>query len=458
MATIEKRESKSGTVYRITIASGIDSTGKQIRHRRTWKPAPGLTERKTQEALARAVADFEREIEQGYNTDDNQTFDQYAAYVLGIKETSGKKLRTIESYRDLLKRISPVIGHKKLKDIRPQHLNKFYADLMQPGQRITAGKAKPKPELNEKVKSRSKSHKDFGKLAGLSAATIDAACRGETVSEATAKKIAAALDAKPESLFTIYQDLRPLSGKTVLECHRVIHLVLQQAEKEMLVPYNAADKATPPQVTHKEVNYFQPSQVHAILKALETEPLKWQVITHLLIVTGCRRGEIAGLKWSKINLDAGTVRIDSALNYSRTRGIFENATKTADVRKLRIPTETVELLRTYQTWWDNLKEKLGDLWPGYDYLFLQDNGKPIDPNSITQWFAGFSARHNLPHINPHAFRHTAASAMTQNKLDPVTVSKRLGHTRVSTTMDIYAHMFDDADEEACETIADALIR
>ena len=459
MATIEKRTGKTGEVsYRITVASGIDSSGKQIRHRRTWKPDPGMTERKAQAALARAVADFEREIEQGYNTDVSQTFDTYAAYVLGIKETSGKKYRTIESYRDLLKRISPAIGHMKLKDIRPQHLNKFYADLKQPGQRFTPGKAKPKPGLNDKVKDCCKSHKDFGKRAGLSAATIDAACRGETVSEATARKIAAALDATPESLFVILQDLRPLSGKTILEYHRVIHLVLEQAEKEMLVPYNAADKATPPQITRKEVNYFQPAQVRTILKALQGEPLKWQVITHLLIVTGCRRGEIAGLKWSKVNLDAGTVRIDSALNYSKTRGIFENATKTSDVRNLRIPSETVELLKSYQTWWDDLKEKNGELWAGNDYLFVQNDGKPMDPNSITQWFAGFSARHNLPHINPHAFRHTAASAMTQNKLDPVTVSKRLGHTRVSTTMDIYSHMFDDADEEACETIADALIR
>lgn len=458
MATIEKRENKSGTVYRITVATGIDGSGKQVRHRRTWKPDPGMTDRQIKNALRRVVSDFEREIEQGYNTDDNQTFDKYAAYVLSIKETNGKKHRTIESYRDLLKRISPAIGHMKLKDIRPQHLNRFYSELSQPGQRYTAGKAKPKPGLNERVKARSPSHKDFGEQAGLSAATIDAACRGETVSEATAQKIAAALSTPPDTLFVIFRDLRPLSSKTILECHRVIHLVLEQAEKEMLVPYNAADKATPPKVVQKEVNYFQPAQVRAILDALESEPLKWKVITHLLIVTGCRRGEIAGLKWSKINLDTGTIRIDSALNYSKTRGIFENATKTADVRNLRIPSETVELIREYQTWWDALKESTGELWAGTDYLFVQREGKPMDPNSITQWLKGFADRHGLPHINPHAFRHTAASAMTQHRLDPVTVSKRLGHTRVSTTMDIYAHMFEESDTEACEAIADALIR
>lgn len=458
MATIEKRAGKNGTTYRITVASGVDSSGKQIRHRRTWKPEPGMTERQIQKALDRAAADFEREIEQGYIADDAQTFDEFSAYVIVLKETSGKKHRTTESYRDLLRRVSPALGHMKLKDIRPQHLNKFYQDISAPGQRATKAKATAKAGLDAKIKDRCSSHEAFAKLADLSPATIDAACRGQTVTEDTARKIAAALSVKHESIFAIARDTRPLSGKTILEYHRFIHTVLAQAEKEMLVPYNAADKATPPQLVPKEVNYFTPAQVRAILDALETEPIKWRVITHLLIVTGCRRGEVAAIKWSAVDLKAGTIRIDCAMNYTSSRGIYENATKTADVRRLHVPSETVALLRDYRQWWVEFRFKLGDTWPDFDYLFLQTDGTPISPDSITKWLRDFSARRGLPHINPHAFRHTAASAMTQSKLDPVTVSKRLGHSRVSTTMDIYAHMFEEADTEACEAIADALIR
>ena len=454
MSTVEKR----GSSYRIIVAGGIDSSGKQIRYRRTWKPEPGMTDRQIEKALARAVSDFEREIEQGYSADDKQTLDEFAEYVFAMKEASGKKHRTTDSYRYLWRRVSPALGHMKLREIRPQHLNRFYAELSEPGQRATGGKARARVAIRPMIKAVCKSHKAFGQRAGLSAATVDAVCRGETVSEGSARKVAAALNAKPEKLFTIMRDETPLTGKTVLEYHRVIHTVLAQAEKEMLVPYNAAAKATPPQVVRKNVNYFQPAQVLAILDALETEPLKWKTITHLLIVTGCRRGEIAGLRWSKINLDAGTIRIDTALNYSPGRGIYENATKTGDVRNLHIPAETVELLQEYEKWWEETVTNLGDLWPGNDYLFIQDNGKPIDPGSITQWLSRFSQVHGLPHINPHAFRHTAASAMTRANLDPVTVSKRLGHSRVSTTMDIYSHMFEQADTDACETIADVLIR
>ncbi len=458
MATIEKRVGKTGVSYRITIADGVDSSGKQIRHKRTWKPAPGMTSRQIDKALSRAVSDFEREIEQGYSADDRQTFDQFAEYVFTLKEATGKKHRTVETYRDLWRRVSPALGYMKLKDIRPQHLNKFYSDLAAPGQRATGGKARAKADINALIEADFPSHKAFAERAGVGPSTVDAVCRGYIVSESTARKIAAALSVKPAALFVIMRDETPLSNKTVLEYHRVIHTVLEQAAKEMLVPYNAADKATPPLVTRREVNYFQPAQVLSILDALETEPIKWRTITHLLIVTGCRRGEIAGLKWSKINLDAGVIRIDSSLNYSRSRGVYENATKTADVRILHIPSETVSLLRDYLKWWDEEKKKIGDLWAAGDYLFVQESGKPIDPNSITAWLRHFSKRHGLPHINPHAFRHTAASAMTQANLDPVTVSKRLGHSRVSTTMDIYAHMFEQADTSACEVLADSLLR
>lgn len=458
MASIQKVEGKTGTAYRFFVTTGRDNGGKQVRHTKTWKPAPGMTEKQAEKAALKAAADFEREIEQGFAADDRQSFDEYALYVFDLKAREGAKHKTIEAYRNLMQRISPALGYLKLKEIRPQHLNRFYKHLAAPGQRATEGKATTKADLNGKIKALGLSHKAFGERAQLSAATVDDACRGQTVSESTARKISAALKEKPETLFSIERDSAPLSGKTILEYHRCIHAVLEQASKEMLVPYNAADKATPPKVTRQEVNYFQPAQVSAILDALEREPIKWRLFTHLLIVTGCRRGEIAGLKWKNVDMKTGMVRIDCTLLYSRERGIYENATKTGDVRNLKIPQETVDLLKEYRRWWVELRFKNGDRWAGTDYLFVQDDGKAMDPNSATRWLARFSERHGLPHINPHAFRHTAASAMTQRKLDPVTVSKRLGHSRVSTTMDIYAHLFAEADAEASETIADVLLR
>lgn len=86
MATIEKSTGKNGDTYRITVYAGFDTQGKRIRHRMTWKPSAGMTPRQTEKAVQRAAADFERSIEQGYMLDNRQTFAEYAAYVLDLKD------------------------------------------------------------------------------------------------------------------------------------------------------------------------------------------------------------------------------------------------------------------------------------------------------------------------------------------------------------------------------------
>ena len=126
MASIEQYSGKDGLSYRITVYAGFDTQGKRIRHRMTWKPSVGMTPKQTEKAVQRAAADFERSIEQGFALDNRQTFAEYADYVLDLKQRTGTKLRTIERYKDMMARINQAIGHIKLADLRPQHLNSFF--------------------------------------------------------------------------------------------------------------------------------------------------------------------------------------------------------------------------------------------------------------------------------------------------------------------------------------------
>lgn len=105
-----------------------------------------------------------------------------------------------------------------------------------------------------------------------------------------------------------------------------------------MLSYNAAAKATPPK-TKKAPNYFQPETISEILKALEAEPLKCQLITHMLLVTGCRRGEIMGLKSEKVDFQNSRVTIDCALIKTPSKGAIESTTKTSDIRYLNLPVE-----------------------------------------------------------------------------------------------------------------------
>ena len=458
MATIEKIPGKTGTTYRITVSGGFNSAGKRIRHRMTYKPEPGMTARQIQKAVQRAAADFERSIEQGFTLDNRQTFAEYAAYVLDLKERGGTKRKTLDRYKELLIRINQAIGHLKLADIRPQHLNSFYKNLSEPGIRAGGGHAIAKIDLAAWMKANKTSRAALASVSGISAATVSTAARGNPIQEAKALAIATAMGKKLCDVFTVEQNSEPLSDRTVLAYHRLISIVLAQAEKEMLVPYNAASKATPPKATKKAPNYFQPETISEILKALEAEPLKWQLITHLLLVTGCRRGEIMGLKWEKVDFQKNRITIDQAVITSPSMGVYESTTKTSDIRYLSLPSETMSLLKQYRREQLKLQIANGDRWLHTGYVFTQDNGEHMNPDSITGWLNDFSKRHGLPHINPHAFRHTVASVLLANGTDIVTVAAQLGHASASTTENFYAHIIEENKAKASECIADVLLR
>ena len=462
MASIQKIQNKKGISYKITVAQGRDSDGKQIRHTTTWTPPQGMTARQAEKEVQKFAVDFEDSIEKGYQLDNRQSFSEYAQYVIDLKERSGAKAKTIESYKFLLRRIEPEIGYMKLSDIRPQHLNSLYKKLSRSGIRTDNVKAAPKDAaaIPALLKEKKLSHEKAAAMSGIASSTVDAICKGKTVSEESAKKLCAALEADHTKLFNLSKDNRPLSNKTLLEYHRCIHSILAQAEKEMLVPYNAAAKATPPKAVQHDPNYFQPCQIADILDALEDEPIKWKTIINLLIVTGCRRGEIAALKWHNIDFKNSKIKIDSTLLYSPDKGVFENSTKTGDTRFLKLPPETMALLHEYRSWYLGMRLKNGDRWNAKtDYCFIKDDGSVMNPDTITSWCNDFSAKHeNLPHINPHAFRHTVASTLISAGQDVVTVSKRLGHSRTSTTLDVYSHLIAEADADASECIADILLR
>lgn len=458
MATIEKLIGKTSSTYRITVYSGFDTQGKRIRHRQTYKPDPGMTPRQIEKAVQRAATDFERSIEQGFVLDNRQTFAEYAAYVLELKERSGTKPKTLDRYRELMGRINQAIGHMKLADIRPQHLNSFYKNLSEPGIRETGGIATAKIDLATWLKANKKSRAGIARAAGVAASTVSAAAQGQPIQEVKAEAIAQAMGKRLGDVFTVEYDMEPLSDKTVLAYHRLISIILAQAEKEMLVPYNAAAKATPPKAAKKAPNYFQPETISEILKALEAEPLKWQLITHMLLVTGCRRGEIMGLKWDKVDFKTNRVKIDRELIISKSKGVHESTTKTNDIRYLTLPTETMVLLRKHKREQLRLQLANGDRWIDTGYVFTQDNGDHMNPDSVTGWLYGFSRRHGLPHINPHAFRHTVASVLLANGTDIVTVAAQLGHASASTTENFYAHIIEENKAKASECIADVLLR
>lgn len=475
MASIRALPGKGGkiTSYEITVSDGKDINGKAKRHNITWKPEQGMTKRQVEKELHRFAQDFEDRIKRGEKANTKITFAEYAVNFMERKEKTLQH-RTAESYRYLLQRINIAIGHIKLRNLRPEHIANFIDNLRESGVRQGQDRAitnKLVPLLKERKMSRAK----LAQKAGLSEYTVDMAAHGKRIALLSAEKMARALDMPIEKLFTVCKNTKPLSEKTVLEYYTLIHTMLKDAYKNGYIDYNAADRVDRPKAASGEVECLQPEDVSAILKALDNEgiPLKWRLITHLLIITGCRRGEIAGLRWNKIDWDKNRLIIDNTLLYSSERGLYASQTKTQKPRRITVPAETMALLQEYHEWYSSEKASYGELWQratsedkkeyerkwrGSDYLFVQEGGWPMHPDSINAWLDAFAKEHSLPQLNPHKFRHTQASLLIYSGADIVSVSKRLGHAKTSTTTDIYAHIIDDADERNAESIADVILR
>ncbi len=251
----------------------------------------------------------------------------------------------------------------------------------------------------------------------------------------------------------------PLSSQTIQHHHRVIHMIFAQAVKEHIFLYNIADTSTPPKVDKHEAEFFELEEVLAIRDALLQQPLKWQAITDLLIDTGARRGEILGLKWENIDFKNNRIEIKNNLQYTPERGIYlEDSTKTDEDRTITISPEIMRILATHRKEQLQYKLQCGDYWIETGFCFTQENGTPMNPDSINGWQRKFSESYGLPHIHPHKFRHTQASLLYFSGEDPVTVSKRLGHKQVSTTQDIYSHIMKGSDKRASDKIASLLYR
>lgn len=471
MANVTVRKNKQGEIisYRIRVSRGYDSTGKKLKpYETTWKPSPNMTQRQIQKELQRQATLFEEQCRQGLAGDGKQKFGEYAAYVIDLKEKSGElRHHTVVRYRELLERVNAGIGHIRLCDLRPQHLNLLYEQLSKEGLRKSADKALLKdpeqlPDLIHKAGYTS-IERFFKEQAGLSVATYRSAVNGKRITAESAEKLAAALHTDVKKLFTLETDSRPLSPKTVREHHVLIHLVLHHAEQELLVPYNAASRAKPPKVEKTKANYFEQAEVNAILQAAEHEPLKWRTLLHLLLVTGGRRGEVLGLTWENVDFTFSRIYIMQCVYYEADTGIYIDKPKTeSSVRWIRLPEQTVQLLREYkEKYYEPLRAACGENWQNTGFLFVRDSGEAagavMHPDSVTGYCDRFSEKYGLKHINPHAFRHTMASLLYFAGLDSVSIAGHLGHAKPSTTQNMYAHVMAEAESRIADCMGQIVL-
>lgn len=462
MANIQERRDKNGRLisYSIRVHRGRGADGKQLKPwTTTFEVSPTWKEESARKKAEAFAATFEKECRQGLASDTRLKFAPFCDYCIDLKEKRGLKHSTVVRYKELTTRIYPAIGHIKLRDLRVDHLNDLYTALSQKGVKSTVSKAKAKIDLAALLKEKHISRAKIAADTGLAPSTVGAAIRGDSVSVDTAGKIADALGVKLDKAFLTVDENAALSAKSVIEHHRLIHTVLEQALKEGLISFNPASRADLPKMERKAVDYYQPEQIADIRDALETEDIKWKTMTHLFLITGARRGEILGLKWPSVDFKGNRIHIENSVLYSVDRGVYEDTPKTeTSIRWVTLPMETMALLREWKMYQDGERLRLGDDYQDNGFVFCQQNGQPMHPDSVTDWMKKFAKRHGLPHLHPHALRHSMASLLYFKGMDSVSISKRLGHAQVSTTANIYAHVIEEADQRSADILADVYLK
>lgn len=249
---------------------------------------------------------------------------------------------------------------------------------------------------------------------------------------------------------------KPLAPKTIRHNLSLISDVFTYAVKMGLVSDNPCSKVTIPKGEVKEKQIYSQEEMEVLLTKLMREPLKYKVFFYLIAYSGFRRSEMLGLEWKDIDFENNIISVRRTSNYTAERGTYTDTTKTKrSQRTLKISPFIIDMLKQLKEEQDNEALRLGTKWVETDRLFTKWNGEEMNNQTPYGWLKEFCEKNDLPFYGIHSFRHFAASALISAGLDVTTVSGALGHCNSGTTLNVYSHMFQNAQARVSEAMDSA---
>ncbi len=229
-----------------------------------------------------------------------------------------------------------------------------------------------------------------------------------------------------------------LADSMVRKIHMMLHEAMEVAVRERYIVRNPTDNTTIPKKTTTEKQVLDDSQLNRFLEAIQGEPY-WHDFFYVEVMTGLRRGEICGIKWSDIDFNEGTLCIKRSVSTKEGGGVSIGETKTdAGVRTIIMPPSVATLL------WKKRSDAINE-WVFPHYTNPSD---PLHPSSAYKKLKTLLKRLELPLLRFHDLRHTFATQATDGGVDPKTLAGILGHTDASFTLDTYTHVTSDMQRGA----------
>ena len=247
-----------------------------------------------------------------------------------------------------------------------------------------------------------------------------------------------------------------LSPQSRRHIHRILRAALGRAVEQQVIARNPADVLARhlPKVERRKMITLTAEQAARLLEAIKRNRVYWPVL--FALSTGMRRGEILALRWKNIDLDRGVVRVVESLEQTKTALRFK-APKTEKGRAITLPSFVVEELRRLKLQQAEELLALGVRQSGETLACGRHDGEPMPPRSLTHEFAKVAGRvKDVPRVRFHDLRHSHATQLLSAGVHPKVAQERLGHSTITTTLDLYSHVTETMQEDAAAKLDTAL--
>ena len=239
-----------------------------------------------------------------------------------------------------------------------------------------------------------------------------------------------------------------LSARTVLALHRIIYSSLEQAVKWQLIMRNVANAVEPPKAKKYKAKYLTDKQTEDLIEGTKNTDIYIPIL--LAIYTGARRGEILGLNWNNVDLEKRIIKIENNLCATKNGLIIKQPKTNSGNRTIAISDSLVKILKRHKIKQIKNKMKLGEYYKDNNMVCCYEDGRLFNPKRFSAKFHELLEDNNLPLIRFHDLRHSHASLLVKIGIEPKVISERLGHSNIGITMDLYSHLYEDADREVAD--------
>lgn len=239
------------------------------------------------------------------------------------------------------------------------------------------------------------------------------------------------------------------SPKTVRNYFSVLRSMMDFAIDMDLITTNPCVNVRMPSKARKESRSYDRDQLASMLRALDELPaseLKYKCCILLALFGGFRKGEILGFNWSDVDFETCTMSVVRTRMIGPGNGVYEDTPKTEkSSRQVVVPSFVIAALNQLKVQQFEQSFEWKQAYAHSPAMIRSEDGRPLYPQVLQRWFTRFCNKNGLPAHGLHALRHTHASLLASLGADKVLVSSRLGHSQVSTTLNIYTHLFENVD-------------